>query len=253
MPTQPAARPLLLHPVRDSVSGALVLHFPSARAIVKHVLPSLFEGVLGPFAVFYLALVLGGFDAALYCALGFSLAAVGRRLAARQRVPATLVLGVLLLGARTAVALATGSTVLYFIQPTLGTVLVGLAFLVTALAKRPFIQRLAHDFVPFSQELLARARMKRFFTHISFVWAAVMLTNAAVVLTLLLTSSLRSFVIERTAVSWSLTVLAIGASVYLFSRVLRHEGIRVRFGAEGGAAPPAPAAAKCASAPEGTA
>ncbi len=169
---------------------------------------------------------------------------MARRLATRQRVPATLLLGILLLAGRTAVSLATGSTLLYFIQPTLGTVLVALAFLGTALAKRPFIQRLAHDFCPFSHDMLARLRTRRFFTHISFVWSAVMLTNAGIVLALLLTSSLRSFVIERTAVTWSLSILAVAASVLLFRRVLRHEGIRVRFGT------PAPAAPMAAVAPE---
>jgi intracellular septation protein A len=214
------------------------MHVPSARSIVKHVVPSLLEGVLGPAVVFYLALVVAGFDGALYSALGFSIAALARRLATRQRVPATLLLGVLILAGRTVVAVITGSALLYFMQPTLGTFLVGLAFLVSAGARRPFIQRLAHDFCPFSQEMLARWRMRRFFTHISLLWAAVMLANAGTVLGLLLTSSLRSFVLERTAVSWSLSAVAVVASVYLFRRVLRHEGIRVRFGV-----PPAPATA----------
>jgi len=226
-----APRPVLLHPVTCPRTGKLILPMPSPRAIARHVIPSLLEGVVGPMAVFYLALVVLGFDGALYTALCWSCFALIRRILTHQRIPATLILGVVLLTARTVLAILTGSALLYFMQPTLGTLLVGLIFLVSAGARKPFIERLARDFCPFSPELLARAGMRRFFTHISLLWAIVMLSNAGIVLGLLVTTSLRAFVLERTLVSWTLSGLAIAGSVWAFRRAMHREGISLRLGA----------------------
>lgn len=229
MASRPTARPMLLHPVRDASTGASTVVLPSLRAALAHALPHLIEGVAGPFAIFYLVLLIAGFKGALYAAVGWSFVAIVRRLVTRQPVPGTLWLSFGLLGVRTVIALLTKSAFIYFLQPTLGTVLVGVVFLVSAGARRPFIQRLAQDFMPFSRELLARHGIRRFFTQISLLWAAVLLTNAAVVLALLVTTSLRAFVLERTAVSWTLSLLAVGASFYAFRRALRRENIHLRF------------------------
>jgi hypothetical protein len=222
------SRPSLLHPVADPRTGKSVVVIPSMRSALSHALPALIEGVIGPAAVFYAALVLGGFDGACYAGLGWSVCAVLRRLLFRQRVPGTLWLSIGLLSIRTVIAVLTGSPMLYFLQPTLGTCLVGLAFLASAGMRRPFIERLAHDFCPFSPELLARRGMRRFFVHLSLLWATVMLVNAGIVFGLLLTSSLRAFVVERTVVTWALSGLAIGLSAYVFARALRREGLHLR-------------------------
>lgn len=224
----PPARPVLLHPVRDERTGTSTVVLPSLRAAARHALPHLIEGVAGPFAVFYLVLLATGFTGALYAALGWASVTIVRRLVTRKPVPGTLWLSFGLLGVRTVIALLTKSVLLYYLQPTLGTCLIGLVFLVSAGARRPFIQRLAQDFCPFSRELLERHGIKRFFTQISLLWAAVMITNAGVVMALLVTTSLKAFVLERTAISWTLSILAIGASVYAFARALRRENIHLR-------------------------
>lgn len=223
-PARPVLRPLV-----DKTTGASTVVLPPLRAALSHALPHLIEGVAGPFAVFYLVLLLTGFTGALYAALGWAAVTIARRLVARSAVPGTLWLSFGLLGARTVVALLTKSVLLYYLQPTLGTILVGIVFLLSAGSRRPFIQRLAQDFFPFSRELLERHGIKRFFTQISLLWAAVMLTNAGVVMALLVTTSLKAFVLERTAVTWTLSLLAIAASVYAFARALRRENIHLRF------------------------
>jgi hypothetical protein len=50
------------------------------------------------------------------------------------------------------------------------------------------------------------------------------------VLWLLVTSSLRAFVLERTAVTWSLTALAIFFSVTRFMATMRRDGVTVKWG-----------------------
>lgn len=229
MAPPPPARPVELHPIEDAATGTSTVHLPSLRAALRHALPHVIEGVAGPFAVFYLVLLLAGFKGALYAALGWSLVTIVRRLLQRQPVPGVLWLSFGLLAVRTAIALATHSVMIYFLQPTLGTVFVGILFLASAGARRPFIQRLAQDFCPLSPQLLERHGIRRFFTQISLLWAAALLANAAVVVVLLVTTSVHVFVLERTAVTWSLFALTIGVSVVAFLRAMHRENIRVRF------------------------
>jgi hypothetical protein len=54
--------------------------------------------------------------------------------------------------------------------------------------------------------------------------------NAGIVFWLLLSSSLRAFVLERTAVTWSLTIAAIFLSVTRFVAAMRRDGVTVEWG-----------------------
>lgn len=193
-------------------------------------MPALIEGVIGPFAVFYVLLMVAGVRGALIGGLAWCYACLARHLVRRRRPPGTVMLGAAILTARTVIAFATGSTFVYFLQPTLGTALVALLFLATAVIRKPLIEKLARDFCPIDAAVLARPAVRRFFLHISVLWGGVLLTNAAFVFWLLLTSSLRAFVIERTASSWLLTALAIGGSIAWFLRAMRREGLHVRWG-----------------------
>lgn len=207
----------------------VLFHTSGLKASILHGVPALIEGVIGPALLFYLVLLWAGFRTALWAALGWSLLALVRRIVRHERVPGTLWIGTGLLVIRTAISLFTGSAVAYFAQPTATTALIGVAFAVSALAGKPIIERLALDFCPFDPHFLARAGIRRFFVRLSFLWSATMLVNAGSVLGLLLTTSLRTFVLARTLVSWSLSGAAIAISVYAFFRVMRGEGIHVRF------------------------
>lgn len=209
--------------------GAHTLHLPSPRAFVRHALPGLIESTIGPGALFYLVLVTAGFHGAVLAALGWSYLAAARRLFRRERLPGLLVLGIVLVSMRTFIAFATGSAFLYFIQPTAGTFLVAVIFLVTAVAGRPLVERLAHDFCPLDPELLKRPFLRAFFLRVSWLWAVVLTTNAAFVLLLLLRSSVAAFVVERTVVSAVLTGGGVVLSVVWFIRAMRQHGIVVRF------------------------
>ena len=195
-----------------------------------------------PGVLFYVVLVTAGFEGALLAALGWSVAALGHRLVRRRKVPTVLVLSVVLLGARTVIAYATGSAFLYFVQPTASTFLVAVVFLVTAVARRPIIERLAHDFCPLDPEMFSWPFVRRFFLRLSFLWCVVLATQAGFVLWLLLESSVRAFVLERSIVSAVLTLGGIALSTSWFVRVMNQAGIAVRFnGATVGADQPAAA------------
>lgn len=206
-----------------------VLHLPSPRAFLRHALPSLIESTLGPGALFYIVLVTAGFRGALIAAVAWAYLAVFRRILRRERVSGMLLLSLALVSMRTFLAFATGSAFLYFIQPTMGTFLVAVVFLVTAVAGRPLVERLAHDFCPIDPDLMKRDFLRRFFLRVSWLWAVVLTTQAGFILLLLLRTSLKAFVIERTVVSTVLIVGGIVLSVLWFVRSMRQHGIAVRF------------------------
>jgi hypothetical protein len=207
-----------------------IVHMPSPRAALRHAVPVVAEGLIAPVVVFYLTLVFAGFRGALIAALIWSCAATARRLIRRERVSTVLALDVVLLSIRTAVSLITGSAFLYFAQPLVGTVIIALVLIVSAIIRRPFTHRFAHDFCPLDPKLLAQPRVQQFFIRISLVWATVLLVNSGLVAWLLVSSSLRAFVLERTAITWTLTASAIFISIYGFMIAMRRDGRTLLWG-----------------------
>ncbi|MGH8987613.1 MAG: VC0807 family protein [Acidimicrobiales bacterium] len=207
-----------------------MVRLPSLLASLRHGLPALIEGVVGPFAVFYVLVVVAGERGALIGALVWCYGALARHLLHHRRPPAIVVLGAAVLTVRTVISFVTGSMFFYFAQPTLGTALVALMFLATAVARRPFIEKLARDFCPLDPTVLARPAVRQFFLQISVLWGAVLLANAGLVFWLLLTSSLKTFLLERTASSWSMTAIAAVCSTAWFLRAMRRDGVRVHWG-----------------------
>jgi hypothetical protein len=221
---------LQLHPTAttDGRQGSLLLMPPPRRAL-RHALPVVLEGVVGPLIVFYMLLVLAGFRGALIAALTWSYVALARRLLKRERVSMLLLFGTVLLTLRTVVAFVTGSAFLYFAQPTAGTVAISIALLVSAMVGRPFTQRFAHDFCPMDPAIMKRPLVRRFFIRISVLWATVLMLNAGLVFWLLISSSLRSFVLERSVVTYGLTAIAIFISISGFMGMMRRDGITVQW------------------------
>jgi hypothetical protein len=197
--------------------------------MARHALPSLVEASLVPLAVFYGALWLVGVWGGLVAALLWSYTAVARRLVSREPVPGLLVLGAVGLTARTVVAAASGSVFVYFLQPTLTTVVVAGVFLVSVPAGRPLAERLAGDFCPLPDTFMGSPPVRRFFARITVLWAFVQLANAAVSLWLLATQPVATYVVARTATSWLLTGGAVLASTLYFKRSMHRHGITVHW------------------------
>ena len=214
----------------DSNPPSVVLHLPSLKHFGRHALPTIVESSLAPAILFYAMLSFVGFRGALIAALAWSYAAAGRRLLRHQKIPALLALGLGLLTVRSVISFLTKSAFLYFVQPTAGTLFVAVLFFVTALTNRPLVERLAHDFCPLEEELMARPVVGKFFLRVSHLWSVVLLVNSGFVLWFLVASSLHAFVIERTLVTWILMGGGIAVSTAWFVRTMRSDGITVRFG-----------------------
>ena len=197
------------------------LELPPLRVLARHALPRVIEGAVIPTVLFLTLLHFGGQVWAIGGALVWSALVIGTRLGFGRPVPTIVLVGLGALGLRTVLALAAHSSFLYFLQPTVGTATVGIVFLASALAGKPLILRLARDFCPLPDDVMAHGHLRRFFLGISVLWGVVQLVNAGLTLYLLLSQSLGTFVLMRTTLTTTLTVGAIAISVLWFQRIAR--------------------------------
>lgn len=192
---------------------------PRMRSLARQGLPAVLEGTVAPLVIFYAALWAIGMWGALIAALSWSYLAIARRVFRKEPIPGLVVLSALALTFRTALAMATGSVFVYFLQPSLGTAALGLAFLVSMSTGQPLVQRLARDFLPVSPDFFANPFVRQFFMRISLLWAMVMLANAGVTTWMLLQLPVSIFVISKTAASVVMTGMAIAFSLFWFRRL----------------------------------
>jgi hypothetical protein len=204
------------------------MEIPDLRTVVRHAAPRFVECTLIPLVLFLVFLRLLGVWGAMTAGLVWVYSLILVRAATRRRIPGILMLGALTLTARTVIAILADSVVVYFLQPSLATMLVAGAFLLSVPMNRPLAARLAADFCPLSLEVHANAHVRRFFRQISLLWAFVQTANAGITIWLLFSQSLSTFVLLRTVVSASVTITAIVASALWFKRSMARNGIEVR-------------------------
>ncbi|MFF0573369.1 VC0807 family protein [Streptosporangium saharense] len=194
---------------------------PRLTAMVRQAVPKLLEGVVAPLAVFYAALAVLGLNGALIAAVSWVYAGVGWRLVRRIRVPGTMVLAAIAITVRALLGLWSGSAVVYFLQPELGTICISMAFLASVRLNRPLAQKLTLDYIHLPSAVLRHERVRRFFARITLLWAFVLLANSSVSIWLLLHQSIGTYLLVRTSVVALISGLAAAVSVYAFRRVLR--------------------------------
>ena len=221
----------LLSPIgrRKRLMAISTVQVPAPRAMIHHALPQLLESTLAPAALFYVILSFLGLRGALLATLAWTYLALIRRVLTRRQLPGMLLIAAAVLTERTATALATGSSFVYFLQPTVGTFLVAAAFLISVPAGKPLAERLAKDFCPLDPALFKRPYVQRFFLRISLLWMFALVTNAALGLWFLLSQSLGNFVLLRTGVTMFVIAAGIAVSTLWFRRILRGEGLALRW------------------------
>ena len=214
---------------RETSEGHTV-HLPSIRAIAKHAGRQIIESWAIPLGLFYTFTHFVGLQGGVLAGLAWAYVNIARRIVTRQRIPGTLMLAAMLFSGRAAIALATHSAFIYFLQPTLGTFMVASLFLSSVWTRKPLAEKLAADFCPLPEALMTNPRMRRFFLQISLLWGFVQLTNGACTLWLLLSSSLGTFLLVKSFASIALTWTAVFASYKWFRRSMRDEGVVLRWG-----------------------
>jgi hypothetical protein len=202
---------------------------PSKRGILASVVrrsgPHLFEATLVPAVLFYGCLVAVGLGAAYVVTLGWAYAALVRRIVRRDPVPPILVLSVVGITVRTAVAVISGSAFVYFLQPVLGSVAMGGVFLVSIAVGRPLIATLADEFWPITAEVHARPGVLRLFRRLTLLWAGVNLASAAVTTALLVSLPLGTFLALKQLFGLGLTAAAVFLTVSMALGTARREGL----------------------------
>jgi uncharacterized membrane protein len=203
---------------------------PCWREIGNRVVRTLLTVSVLPMAVFYLVMMLSSVTWAVGATLAWYYAGILLRRLRRQPILGAAVLGALLLTLRAAVMLCTGSAFIYFLQPIAGTAATALVFAASALAARPLLDRMAHDFCPLPEAVSERLRAASYFRYLSLLWAVVYALNASGTLWLLTHASLGGFLMLKTVVSPMLTGSAVVISYLMFRFVMRREGVVIRWG-----------------------
>lgn len=204
---------------------------PHWRTVLRHATPNIVEGKIVPVVLFLGLLQLVGMTAALLGALGWSLLALARRVIRRQRVTGLLILTTANLTARTVAALVTGSLLIYFLQPTIATLLVGLTFVGSAVLGRPLAEKLLLDVVPIDSETRSHPTLRRFFHHVTWWWAFTSGVNFAITLWLLLHHSPTTFVMVKSVLGPITTTVTLGVALWWLRSLMARSGTRVVFAA----------------------
>ncbi len=193
-------------------------------SVVRRSGPHLLEASVIPTALFYSCLVMAGLGTAYATALLWLSASVATRLLRHRPIPPLLVLGLVGMTVRTAVAVASGSSFVYFAQPVASSVVMAGVFLGSILIGRPMIEKLALEFWPLTPELLALPSVARLLRGLTFLWAGVNLAIGATTLTLLLSVPLATYVAVKQVASLAITGTGIAITIDRSLRVARQEG-----------------------------
>jgi hypothetical protein len=178
-----------------------------------------------PAALFYLCLRAGNVWAALIAALVWCYGAMAWRAGTRRPASGLLLVTVVGLTLKSALAFASGSTFLYFLQPAINDAGVAVLFMLSLLTARPVVARLAADFYPMTAEVARRPRIQRLFWHLTLFWAVLCLIKAAITVCLLEALPTVTFVAVKSLGILVVILLGTAATVYAAFRVARSEGL----------------------------
>jgi hypothetical protein len=178
-----------------------------------------------PGALFFVCFTVANVWTAILAALGWTYGAIAFRALTGRRTSGMLVLTAIVMTGRTALALATGSTFLYFLQPVITDGLVGTTFLLSLATARPVVARLAGDFYPMDEDVAMRPRVRRLFWHLTMVWALLCLGKATMTMWLLQSTSLSTLVMVKSISVPTINTLAALATITAAVAVARTEGL----------------------------
>ena len=218
-----------LAPTPHPVSEHFHLVLPKLWNMARYALPNILEGTVWPFVVFYVFLWTTNVWGALLAALAYSYIGVARKLVAGRQVSGLLALTTLTLTVRTILGLASGSVVVYFIQPSLAKAALATGLLLSLTGKEPLLVKLARDFVPLSDDVMARPCVRRFFVHATVLWVVLLLAHSGLATYILLNESVGYYVAFKSVHNLVVKGGGIALSFAWFVVVARRNGMRVSF------------------------
>jgi hypothetical protein len=193
---------------------------PSWRQLVRRAVPQVIEASIIPAAVMLVFLHLATATFAIAAAFGWIVATALWRFATRKQVSGLTILSITRLFIRSAVAIAAGSTFLYFVQGSIGGFCLAIAWLVSVAIDRPLARRFAGDFCDLDAHALRHPRVHHQLRRISLLWGLVGLAHAAIGLWLLVTLSTGAYVVVNAVLSVVVPAVALAVSITWFRRTV---------------------------------
>jgi hypothetical protein len=208
-----------------AASEELVVEIHGIRKTIFSALRLFAETVVVPTLLITFLLPATNLVIALSAALGWCYLSVLVRWARGHRLPGTMMLCVSMLSGKACLALATGSAFVYLLQPALGSALMALLFVGSAVFGRPVTMRLARDFVQLPHHVIERRSVRRMFVQVALLWGLGRLLDAGMSV-MFLHWSVNAGLMSRGFLSPALTVLTVAACTLWGWRAMRREGIR---------------------------
>jgi hypothetical protein len=145
-------------------------------------------------------------------------------------IPGLLVISGLVLTLQTVLVLATGSVLLFLLQFPMANLALCILFARTAPTGRPLVATLAAEVVALRQPSAAHPGLESFFRGVTWLWAGIFAASTIGLVVLLVIEPVPVFLLFTTVVTVAGVTGGTLLSVMWFIRMLRHCGLRVRFG-----------------------
>jgi hypothetical protein len=203
----------------------VVVARPHFGAIMRHLGLSLTFANIIPGVLFYVCLVNANVWTALIVALVWCYGTMAWRLTSGRKASGLLMLTMLGLTAKTAFALLSGSTFVYFMQPAVTDSLIAAMFLASLTTSRPIVSRLACDFYPMSSDVANRPRIQRLFWNLTLFWAIVCFAKSIVTIWLFESFPLVTFVALKGISILAIIAAGTAITVAVAFRVAKAEGL----------------------------
>ena len=132
---------------------------PTLKAIVSRLCSNLVVVCVIPGLLLYCTLIAANLETAMIVALAWSAAVMVWRWATNRAASGLLALSLLVMTMRTAFALLSGDSFIYFMQPIVMDGVLAVAFVGSLATSRPVVARLAPDFFPIDNAIAQRPRV----------------------------------------------------------------------------------------------
>lgn len=183
-----------------------------------------------PLAAYAAGERLGGQGLGMSAAAGMVWLTAAVRKVMGGSIPRLLVISGLVLTLQAALVLATGSVLLFLLQFPMANLALCVLFARTAPTGKPLVAQLAAEVVALRQPSAAHPGLDRFFRGVTWLWAGIFAASATGMAILLAVEPVRIFLQFTTVVTVAGVAAGTLLSVLWFIQMLRHCGLRVRFG-----------------------
>ncbi len=191
------------------------------RKVAAKAVPGMILGGIIPALCFLVGRRAWGLAGGIVLVLLWSLAYQIARWVRTRSISGLVILYLLVLALRGSTALVFHSASMFYITPSLVTIIGGCVFIASGLMSKPLVSPILNELVPNSVLDCRDARVRSAMVKISLIYGVEQLVNAAVMILMVLKLSTTVYVTTHGAVSWFIMGLFILAGIPLVWKELR--------------------------------